>query len=228
MQHSEPFGLHPYIYDVQLQTKNDLSITKERNFVDGFFENWVGDFLHPYGDNLFDAEKLDDSLFYCYLAGQSTNFHWYGNSLFSGAYTILFRELRCILEGLFIVYKIEKLNLGKTVDEKLDILEHAENDKGFYGGGLFKSSGFTGWRKYHKIYKELSSFIHFSYKNTAHVIKQIKSDGFPEVLDYKYDKTRFLKGAKIWKQMALLSVEMAIELAALEGIELSVSTSTFD
>lgn len=224
----QPFDLHEYIGEVHSETKNDPRISKERKFMDNFFDNWVGEFLHLYGDDLFDIKMLDDNLFYCYLSGQSTNFEWYRHSIYCGAYTIVFREFRCILEGLFIAFKIENIHHNKTIDEKLEILKDAENKQDFFGKAVFRSSGFENWEYFYTTYQELSSYIHFSYSKTAHVIQKIKNDGFPETIDYTYDKARFLDAYRVWRQMAGLAVNMANKLARLDDVNLNILTDLFD
>lgn len=221
------FDLHPYLEKIYLQTTEDPAIKKERDYISHFFENWIGEFLHPYGDALLDAGKLKNCFFYCYLSGQSTNFHWYAHSLYYGAYTIVFRELRCILEGLFIVFKIENLHFNTSLDEKLNILGLSEGKNSFYGKRVFQTSGFADWESYYQVYRELSGYIHFSYSKTAHTIKSISRGGFPEVLDYEYNQSKFLDAYRIWRKMSVLSIDMAIELAKRNNIRLSVSSEVF-
>jgi len=222
------FDLNPYIQGIFNSTQNDASITREREFIDGFFENWAGEFLHPYGDNLLDEGKLNNSLYYCYLSGLSSNFHWYAHSLNCGAYTIVYREFRCILEGLFIVFGIEKKHHGKTLEEKLQILSTSEGPQGIFGKKAFTSSGFSNWIPYYEVYQNLSSYIHFSYSKVAPSIQRIASEGFPEVLDYSFDKTRFLDACSAWQKLAFLTIQMAKELANLDNIQLSISTQIFE
>jgi len=83
------------------------------------------------------------------------------------------------LEGIFIVFRIENSHNTKTLDEKLNILEGAEGKNDYFGKAVFRSSGFADWEVYYDIYKELSSYIHFSYTRSAHIIQGIKRKDFP-------------------------------------------------
>lgn len=223
-----PSDIHPYLHEVYNKATSDRSATDHRDFTDSFFCNWVGEFLHPYGDELFNAGTLNHSLIYCYLAAQSMNFHWYEHSLNHGAYTMVFREFRCILEGLFIVYKIEKTDHQKTLHDKLQILADAEEGRGNFGRQVFKSSGFSDWSIYYDIYSELSSYIHLSYSRTSGVISTIMDQGFPEALDYSYDRTRFIDACRIWRKIASLAIEMAQQLAQLDSIDINVDSNLFN
>lgn len=215
-----------HIDQVINKTRSDESIINQRQFVDRFFENWVGEFLHPYGDDLLEHRQLNNSLFYCYLSAQSTNFDWYSHTLYSGAYTVVFRELRCILEGLFIVFKIEADNLKKTLDEKMGILSTAENK--YFGKKVFETSGFPQWSIYYEVYQDLSSYIHFSYSRVAAVIRKVSDGGFPETVEYVYDRSRFLDAVRVWRKMSDLAVEMAQELASRNGFSITATKEIFD
>jgi len=224
MNHSD---LDPYLHELYAACKSDKSIAKEIDFVQHFRDNWMGDFLHPYGDILFDAGLIDNSLFFAYLAAQTINFEWYRHSMMHGAYTIVFRELRCILEGLFIVYKIESLHYGASMEAKLNILETAENNRTYYGKGVFSTSTYPDWQTYYTVYKHLSSYIHFSYSKVAHHIREI-ADLQTEAINYSYDRQQFLDAHAVWRQIAALCLDMAAQLGKLDNCKVDFSFSIFE
>ena len=216
---SNQSDLHPYILRIPHQTQDDTDIQAQLKYINSFFDNWVGEFLHPFGDDLLDGNILDSSLLYCYLSAQSTNFHWLAHSLKSGAYNILFREFRCVLEGLFLVYTIEVSHPNASLNEKLDRLFKLEKNRLSFGIKIFKRSAYPDWQKHYQVYKQLSEFVHLSYANASTAINKVSRDGFPETIEYSYNKQKFLQVYEIWKDLGELSIEMAIKIAALHNIE---------
>lgn len=221
---SNKSDLHPYILRIPHQTQDDKDIQAQLKYINSFFENWVGEFVHPYGDDLLDGNILDSSLIYCYLSAQSTNFHWLAHSLKSGAYNILLREFRCILEGLFLVYTVEVAHPNDSLNEKLDRLFNLEKKRLSFGIKMFKQSSYPDWQKHYKVYKQLSEFVHLSYANASTAINKVSRDGFPETIEYAYSKQKFLQVYEIWKDLGELSVDMAIKIAALHNIETSITS----
>jgi len=197
---------------IQVQTLNDNSIDKERDFIICFFENWTGNFLHPYGDDLLDFELLNSSLFYCYLAHQSAVLDWIIFSLMNGAYEVVKRELRTMLEGVFLVYKIETENNSLSLKDKLIKLEALESNRKSHGKFIFEKSNYANWNSYYLAYSKLNKHVHLSFQNIEKIAQTIKTAGFPEINDFNYDRVEFLACYNYLHQIATLCVDMANQI----------------
>jgi hypothetical protein len=154
---------------------------------------------------------------FCYLAAQSEVFIWLSHSAFNGAYEVVLRELRTILEGMFPAYRVEQEAHGATLDEKLDILEQLEAGYQTHGKKAFKGSHYEHWRPYYRIYQDLSKYVHLTRRHVGHQMKAIADRGFPEFTGATYDRDRFLTCAKAWHKIAGLSADMAVRTLELAG-----------
>ncbi|HMN23966.1 MAG TPA: hypothetical protein PKE38_05675 [Ignavibacteriaceae bacterium] len=205
-------SLHPFYEDIYLSTLRSKSISNELYFIHTFFEEWAGNFLHPFGDDLLRGKKLDNSIFYCYLSTQTMTFDWLCHSLIFGAYDVVLRELRTILEGLFPAYYLDitypKANLNKKLKNMLSL----ENNKLNYGYKIFKMSTIDNWEDYYSLYRDLCSYVHLSRKVAGDSIRKIALKGYGEMLDVNFDKKRFTECVIVWKRIAALSSTLAVSL----------------
>jgi len=148
-------------------TVSDPSIEHNIQFVRGFLEEWAGNFLHPFGDDLHREGKLEN-IFYSYLSSQSHVFDWLGHSLLFGHYQIVLRELRTILENIFYMFYLDIKYQNNTVEEKLYIIEDQET-RGItpHGRRVFKNSTYKDWQLSYQLYRELCAYIHIHSTSSA-------------------------------------------------------------
>ncbi len=211
--------LQPFYKNILDETLSDPVITKEIEFVWGFFEEWVGNFIHPIGKDLHRANQ-SESILYCYMASQSLTFDWLSHSILLGNYETVLRELRSILENLFFTFHLDIHHKNKTIKDKYEILEQLEiSNRSPYGKVVFENSGYCDWKPYYDLYKELCKYIHVHTETTGRFVLEIASTGFPQALDAKYSQNSFLKCSKIWREISKIAVSLVECLFQKLGID---------
>lgn len=205
--------LQPFYESVFNETVNDELIAKDLEFIRCFFEEWAGNFLHPFGNDLGGRRGKLDSIFYSYMASQTTTFDWLGHTLIFGHYDSVFRELRAILENLFYMYSLDANFPTKTVDEKFQKLAQLEvAGKEPHGKVVFEKSGYIHWQPSYDLYKQLSRYIHVHTSVSAKRALQIAEKGFPELLDVKYNRQSFMQCSSAWREIARSALHLALDL----------------
>jgi hypothetical protein len=222
-------SLHPYYEEIYAKTVCDETLSRELEFVRGFFEEWAGNFLHPFGDDLLDGNKLNNSVYYCYLATQTAVFDWLTHSLIFGHYEVVLRELRTVLEGLFPAYYLDITYPDESLDDKLEKLAEMEADRVAHGRRAFAMSGVAKWQDYYSLYRELCAYVHLSRKVAGARIDQIAEKGFGESLDASFNRDRFLECTTAWQKIAALSANLAGSLLDKLGVErFQTNSEAFD
>jgi hypothetical protein len=211
--------LQPLFVRVHRQSCSDELIYVQREYVEAFYENWVGEFLHPFGDNLHDSEKLGGNLLFCYLAAQSKVFAWLTPTLMCGCYDVVMRELRTVLEGMFTAYYIDIKNPECSLETKMKLLAKLEADKLTFGKKAFKLSGVPSWEAYHATYLELCSYTHLSVSVTGPKLRKVDEAGYPDSLDVHFDKALFVACVQMWQQIARVAGELCVSLMKTLNIE---------
>jgi predicted transcriptional regulator len=213
-------GLHPFYEEIYARTLTDESLGNQVEFVECFFEEWVGNFLHPFGNDLLHGNKLSNSVFYCYLASQSMVLDWLAHSLLFGAYEVVLRELRSILEGLFTAYYLDINYPHRSLEEKLDALSDLEKKGLSHGKKAFKMSGISRWEDYYSLFSELCSYVHSSREVMGRKMRQIAQKGYAEAPDVHFDPVTFIKCVEVWKKVAMLAANLAGSLLVSLNIEI--------
>jgi hypothetical protein len=204
--------LESFHEEVWRETFSDNDLQEEVNYIASFFIEWVGDFLHPFGDNLIRADKLDNSIYYSYLAAQSAIFEWLSVTLLCGNYEIVMRELRTILEVMFPAYFLDSAHPDIPLDGKLRLLQELEESRSGYGKKVFKMSEIDGWEYYYDLYRQLCQYTHLSMTVTGQKIKDVTRSGFNEWPNLRFDKQKFLNCVAIWKEVTSLALHLARNL----------------
>ncbi len=211
-------GLHPFYCEVFVDSIINPNLQKEIEFVNCIWEDWGGNFLHPLGDDLLRAGKLN-SILYCYMAAQTNTFDWLGHSLFMGHYDLVCRELRCILENIFFYFKLDFDSMTETVEEKYEKLRRLETrGEKLHGMPVFIDSGYADWERYYDLFSDLCAHIHISSNISGEHSLAIANGGFGEVLDIHYDEKLFRKCVDSWMQIVNLSGDLMKELFEEHGI----------
>lgn len=202
--------IQPFYGDIFLQTVSDKKIEKDLEFVRCFFEEWSGNFLHPFGDDLMDAKNgRIESLLYCYLASQSMTFDWLSHDLLFANYQTVLRELRTILENSFYAYTIDRKFTNESTEEKLKKLE---GQKLPFGRLVFKESGYSKWQDSYDLYSELCQYTHIHLNASLKMALEIAKQGLPELLVVKYDRESFIQCSTVWRKVAKTCVSLAVDL----------------
>jgi len=213
--------LQPFYRQVFEDTVSDRGIAKEIEFSRIFLEEWVGNFLHPFGDDLH-RETLLDNIFYSYLASQSNVFDWLCHSLLFGHYQMVLRELRTILENMFYMFYLDVSYKDKTVEEKFQILKEQElRGVKLHGKSIFKNSQYPNWEPSYELYQELCKYIHIHSTTSAKLAMEIAHKGFPEILEINYNKKSFLECIRAWEKIAKTSVNLAVDICEKLDVEIS-------
>jgi len=210
-------SLQPFYEKVFDETVSDKEVAAEIEFVSGFFEEWVGNFLHPLGDDLLDGNQ-SESILYCYMASQSLNFDWMSHTLLLGNYQVVLRELRSILENLFYMFYLDVNNKGKTVEEKYMVLEKQELSNGPHGKPVFRNSGYSNWESCYDLYRRLCKYIHIHTRSSGKFALEVAKKGFPEALDVKYSRESFIECSKTWRELAKIAGSLAGDLLQKLGV----------
>jgi len=197
--------LQPFYKDVFDETMSDPVIAREIEFVWGFVEDWMGEFLHPVGNDLYHANQ-SESILYCYMASQSLTFDWLSHALLLGNYETVLRELRSILENLFFMFHLDTHHKNKTVKDKYEILEQLEvSNRSPHGKVVFENSGYSDWKPCYDLYKELCRYIHVHTEASGKFALKIATEGFPEALDVEYYQGSFLQCSKTWYEISKIA-----------------------
>lgn len=214
-------NLQPFYKKVFDKTISDHFIATELKFVDQFFEEWAGNFVNPFGKDLYRNGKLV-SIMYSYVASQSLVFDWLAHTLIFGHYQNVFREIRTILENLFFMYTLDVKFQKKTVDEKYKILEKLEKQgKEPHGKPVFERSMYGDWKKSYGFYKHLCKYVHIHTSTSGLMALKDARDGFPETLSVDYDRNAFLKCVDAWRKLARISVALAVDLCRKLNVEIA-------
>jgi hypothetical protein len=216
-------GLTLSYEDVAVTTLTNDNLRDDVAFVEAFFENWSGELVHVLADELAHNNSLHDSLFICYAAAQSTVFDWLKHSLFSGCYEIVMRELRSILEGLFIAYNLDVNYPTLKLDEKLDEMRKLEEERATHGKKIFTKSGVKEWENYYSLYRELCAYVHLSLRK----IQDISDLHGIDSLAPKFNEDEFIKCVVAWKKVATLAVELASSLLKTYNIQFEILFDIF-
>ena len=183
--------LHPFHEKIFKETVSDQKISTKVSRIRCFFEDWAGNFVHPFGDDLFEGNALTDNMFYSYLASQTVIFDWMGHSLFCGAYNIVFRELRTILESVFTAYYLEITFKGMSLQDKIEEFKNLEHKGKTHGKKVFTRVGLNNWDEYYTLYRELCSYVHLSASIGGKEIIQVIQNGYGKLLDFEYHSDIF-------------------------------------
>ncbi|MBI2831830.1 MAG: hypothetical protein HYX79_06200 [Chloroflexi bacterium] len=200
-------ALQPFHKSIFSETASDPVVAKDIEFVCGFFEDWVGEFLHPIGDDLHRANK-PESVLYCYMASQSLVFDWLCHSVLLGNYETVLRELRSILEGLFLTFYLDSHYQDDTVQAKYRVMEQLEFSNRSHGKVVFERTGYSGWKSSYELYKKLCKYVHTSTEVNGMFVLEVSKKGFPEALESKYSGISFLRCSKAWRQVSMAAVSL--------------------
>lgn len=220
--------LQPFFVKVHTETCADRSIARHLAFVQGFAEEWAGNFLHPLSDNLHRARVLESSVFYCYLSSQTNVLVWLETSLLCGLYEVVMRELRTVLEGMFPAFYLELSNPGVSLEIKLTRLRELEDAHRNHGKIAFKMSRAPEWHRYYELYKQLCSYTHMSTVVAGANMRKVATEGYAEIPDFHFDRVLFVKCAEMWDQVARLALGLCfviMERLKVEHIDLIVLPS---
>jgi hypothetical protein len=202
--------IQPFYEAIFNKAINDEQISKEVDFVRCFFEEWAGNFLHPFGDDLMEAKNGNaESLLYCYLASQSMTFDWLAHTLLFANYQTTLRELRTILENSFFMYSVDSKYITASADEKLKKIEQEDLP---YGKPVFENSGYSNWRESYALYKELCQYTHVHMNASLKMAKEIAKRGLPEALEVEYNRQSFIQCSTAWRKVARVCVSLAVDL----------------
>ena len=211
---------------VYYQTVKNKDLHGQVLSLETFFGNWVGEFVHPVQKDLHHCHHLENSYYLSYLALQSMVFDWLSYTLLSGAYEIVLRELRCILEGLFAAYYVDVNYKVEDLAQKIQRLSVLEEKRMLLGKKVFEISELKNWRDYYSLYKELSTYVHNSIKVIGNRIIQIGEDGFPQALEPQLDKKVFVSSAELWRKIVCAAIDLAIAL--FEELNVKARFTNFD
>ncbi len=219
----------PYEYcEISLSTVLTEGIRDRIQFVEAFFGNWMGNLVHWLGDPLHAANALENNLFFCYLATQTSVFDALAHNLLVGSYDIVLKELRTILEGLFLAYDLETKNLAASLDDKLAMMEKLEEQGHSHGKSVFRNSGLERWEDYYAVYCDLCAYVHTSRKVTGERVLKIAKDGFGEIIGPILDIEAFNRCVDAWEKVANVAIILANALLKSLNVEdWSVSMGIF-
>lgn len=212
--------LHPFYEKIFKETVIDKEISTKVDQIRCFFEDWAGNFVHPFGNDLLCGNALNDNMFYSYLASQTVIFDWMAHSLLCGAYNIIFRELRTILESLFTVYYLEITFREMSLQDKIEEFKNLEQKGKTHGKQVFTRVGLNNWNENYTLYRELCSYVHLSVSIGGEEIRKVIQDGYGELLDFEYDSESFKKCYDIWMHIARLANQLAVNF--LKSFEISI------
>lgn len=197
---------------VYYQTVKSTDLHGQVLFLEAFFGNWVGEFVHPIGKDLHRCRQLKNSYYLSYITLQSMVFDWLAYTLLSGAYELVLRELRCILEGLFAAYYVDVSYKDDNLSQKIQRLSILEEKRILSGKKVFKSSKLRNWKDHYSLYNELSAHVHNSIKGIGNRIIQVADYGFPQALEPHLDKEIFVSSAELWRKVVCAAIELAVAL----------------
>jgi hypothetical protein len=203
--------LQPFFIKVYQETCNAPSIKPQVRYLNNFLSNWAGDFLHPLGDNLHRAGKLN-SIWYCYLSSQTLVFEWLSTTLLCGSYDVVMRELRSILEGMFPAFYLDVANPDESLEFKMKRLRELEGKGMTYGKKAFRGSTIGGWQDFYRLYQELCAYTHISFKVLGKKMNSIADQGYPESLEFEFDQTAFLACVTMWHKISDLALNSSLVL----------------
>lgn len=204
--------LQPFFISTYHDTHAEPSVANYVAFVEGFAFEWAGEFLHPFGDNLFRAHALDGSAFYCFLVAQTNILLWLETSLLCGSYELVMRELRTILEGMFPAYYLDFQHPRMSVESKLTSLRKLEESHVTHGKKAFAMSGVPEWKRYYRLYKQLCSYTHISMAVTGKAMRTIATEGYAESTDFHFDRELFVRCTRMWREVTALALTLAERL----------------
>lgn len=208
-----------------LETANKKFIREYLLYLEGFYENWSSNLVHVLADELGHGEKLHDNLYICFLSVQSSLFDWLKEALFSANYEVVFRELRSILEGLYLTYSIDSKYHQLTYNEKLEKWEELEEKYESHGKKVFSRSLADDWEESYKLYQELSGYVHASRKLIGN-----KMAGLHGIDDLKpeFDLKIFTNCVNTWRKIAELACKLANNLLKNFSIQFEILPTIFD
>jgi len=157
---------------------------------------WVGVFLHSVYHTFKDLRRAgnknwDNSILFCGLSSQAMQLDWLIYSVCYGQYDLALRELRHLLESVFLFYRADYSSYfqDKSLEKKAEELEKL-NKREKYGKSVFEKSGYANWKHAYELYKELSSYTHttISLRNTKALFEDFNGCSEPV-----YDKEKILK-----------------------------------
>ncbi len=215
----ECLDIQPFYKNLFNEAFQDSEIKRQREFVRNFFEEWCGNFLHPFANEFFHQGKKA-SLLYCYLAAQSLRFDWLAHTLMLANYQIVLRELQAILENSFFVYSIDTTYGSERIEENLKKIEEIEA-KGdvSVGKAIFEKSGYPYWQQGYELYKLLSKYEHAYTNSSVKMAVELAKDGYPEVLEVKYSRESFIQCSEVWQKVAQFLVALALDSGTKLGLK---------
>lgn len=218
---SDDSVLQPFLKKVHTETCSDPSIAQHVKFVQGFAEEWAGNFLHPLAENFGRARVLDSSVFYCYLSSQTNVLVWLETSLLCGLYEVVMRELRTILEGMFPAFYLELSNPDAPLETKLTQLRELEESHDNHGKSAFQMSGFPEWREYYDLYKELCSYTHLSTAVASANMRKVATQSHTEIPEFHFDRELFIKCVEMWAKVSHLALRLCVVIMEHRKVEYS-------
>lgn len=97
--------------------------------------------------------------------GFEEDFNWIQHCVLSGAYHQAFRELRYLLEMMVQAYFLDTNHSDAMIETKMEILKALENlNKPITGCNFIDKTDLGNKKKLKKLYKDLSGFVHPSFK----------------------------------------------------------------
>ena len=214
--------IQPFYKDIFRTAFRDPEIRKQLEFVRDFFEEWCGNFLHPFADTLFHQGKKAN-LLYCYLSSESLTFDWLAHTLLHANYHIVLRELRTILENSFLIYSIDTARGNEGADAKLQKIEDLEASGNMpTEKAIFEKSGYHDWQRGYDLYKSLTERAHAN--SRARMALEISKNSYPEAVEVEYDRESFIQCSELWQKVAQVLVALAIDC----GIKLGVKVNELD
>lgn len=200
-------NLHGFYEGTFRETKNDKEIRKYVEYIDDFYFRWSGLFIHAVEHDIRKYFPIKDNIILKYLSTQTMVFDFIGFALFCGNYSLVYRELRTILESVILAYKIEFIPGLKTLYDKLGYWENLELKGKSYGKKVFSTSGLPNWGYYYDLYIRFCKYTHSSTQITG--LEMIEVIG--QSKEFEYNRTKFVKCVLHWIEVAQISSEIMLE-----------------
>lgn len=204
------------VVDSTYRDEEIRKIVVESHLEDIFFW-WTGPFLHSVFHNFKDLrsankEYWDTSMLFIYYNSQAAQLEWLMCSFFNGQYSLVYRELRNLLENSFLNYRVDiDVNLRyKTIEEKFTIISDWQRDR-YYGKKVFSRSGFQGWEEVYDFYGELSSYTH-TQKSLESALEFYHEYDMNAAQQPYFDRDEALKCLECIKKVILIECQLMEEV----------------
>ncbi|MCW2279013.1 hypothetical protein [Heliophilum fasciatum] len=206
-------GMHPYYCEIYVDTMIDPEVKREIVFIQNFYLNWSGSFLHLLGDDLMDAGLLNSCTLYCYMSSISDKLNWLAYSLLYGQYDTVNQELKTILENLYYYYTLDVNYPHLPVKDKLTkvrkLINTDSSGNQISSKPLLTVSDMDSWKNYDSIYKTLCQMVS---EATIEKNMLVAAQGFPDLLEASYDRDSLKNCVKVWHSIAHLAALFSYDL----------------